>query len=169
MKKQDLQVIGATEYVVINDQYFDIPAKIDTGADSSAIWASNITLNQSGALEFCLFGPKSKFYTGERLTAKDYRAVMVKSSNGEKEVRYSTKLTLKMKDRTIKTTFTLANRERNHFPVLIGRRTIKNKFIVDVSESAITRRPIVTSHKLNSELSKDPHKFHQKYQPGKEN
>ena len=41
------RIIGSTEYVEIAG-IKNIPAKIDTGADSSAIWASDINMEQDG-------------------------------------------------------------------------------------------------------------------------
>ena len=59
---QNLPVIGSTEFVEIFG-VSAVPAKIDTGADSSAIWASNIDMKEDGTLIFSLFGKKSPFYT----------------------------------------------------------------------------------------------------------
>ena len=44
--KTDLGIIGSTEYVEIAG-IKKVPAKVDTGADSSAVWASNISPNSS--------------------------------------------------------------------------------------------------------------------------
>jgi hypothetical protein len=61
------------------------------------------------------------------------------------------------------TTFTLANRTRNHFPVLIGRHTLEGKFLVDVSKSCVERPAAKKSVRLNQELRENPYEFHQKY------
>ena len=60
-----------------------VPAKIDTGASYSSIWASDIQMLPSGELEFTLFAPKSPLYTGERLRTRRYRAVRVRNSTGQ--------------------------------------------------------------------------------------
>ncbi|MBQ3452862.1 ATP-dependent zinc protease [Candidatus Saccharibacteria bacterium] len=161
-----LNIIGSTEYVEVAG-IKNIPAKIDTGADSSAIWASNINITGHGFLTFSLFDPKSPYYTGETLKTKDYVARSVRSSHGDTEVRYRVKLKLKIAGKTFLTNFTLANRSRNKFPVLIGRRTLHKKgFIVDVSKSSVKRSRSIASASLNKELQKDPHSFHQKYIKG---
>ena len=61
------------------------------------------------------------------------------------------------------TPFTLANRSRNNFPVLIGRRTLKNRFLVNVSKSSVKQPKTTTTTRLSQELRIDPHEFHQKY------
>lgn len=154
-----LRIIGSTEYVSIAGVK-NVPAKIDTGADSSAIWASNINIRGDHVLTFTLFDESSQLYSGEVIEQKHYKVKVVRSSNGEKEIRYCVKLPLELSGRKISATFTLADRSKNNFPVLIGRRAIKNKFLVDVSKTAIERKPGVVSPKLNAELEKNPHAFH---------
>ena len=160
------KMVGSTEYVEIAG-IKDIPAKIDTGADSSAIWASNINVTSDGELEFSLFDQKSPFYTGEILRTKEFVARSVRSSHGNTQVRYRVELELKIAGESFLANFTLANRSRNKFPVLIGRRTLRYKgFIVDVSHSSVKRSRLKTSKKLNQELKEDPLRFHQKYIKG---
>jgi len=158
----DLPVLGSTEYVSVAS-ISRVPAKIDTGADSSAIWASALDVSKSGVLSFCLFGPSSEFYTGERLETRDYRVKVVRSSNGDEEIRYRVELPLTLGGRTIRANFTLADRSKNNFPILIGRRTLKGKFLVDVSSASVKKTPNPRSVGLNQELAADPYEFHQKY------
>jgi hypothetical protein len=48
-------------------------------------------------------------------------------------LRYKTKLSIRVKGRLIKATFTLSDRSQKTYPVLLGRRLLKDKFIIDVS------------------------------------
>jgi glutathione synthase/RimK-type ligase-like ATP-grasp enzyme len=130
---QPLAYVGNIEIVSLPEHGLDnVFAKIDTGADSSAIWASNIS-EKDGELCYTLFGPSSHLYSGNEIKTRKYSLVTVKNSFGQKEVRYKVNLRLKMADRVILTRITLANRINNRFPILIGRRTLKGKFLVDVS------------------------------------
>ena len=155
-------IIGSTELIEVNG-IKNVPAKIDTGADTSAIWASDIDMKKDGTLVFSLFGPKSPFYTGQQFESTDYKARIVRSSHGDTQVRYRVKLPVKLGGRHFETTFTLANRSRNVFPVLIGRHTIEEGFLVDASVSKIERQKNPHSMRLNQELKKDPYAFHHKY------
>ena len=134
--EQEYVVIGSTEYVEIAG-IKDIPAKIDTGADTSSIWASQIDMDKDGILSFVLFDKKSPLYTGEKIKS--------------------------LGDKTFTTSFTLANRSRNNFPVLVGRHTLKHDFLVDVSINNVKRASNPKTPKLNQELQEDPFKFHRKY------
>ena len=161
-KQQPLSIVGSTEYVDIGDAR-GIPAKIDTGADTSSVWVSNIEMGEDGVLVFTLFDKKCPHYTGSRLKSTSYTAKVIRSSHGDSQIRYCVKLPLTIKGKTFETTFTLANRSRNHFPILIGRRTLKGKFLVDVSKTTISRQHNVESPKLNQKLKEDPQGFHEKY------
>ena len=151
-KDNGQNIIGSTEYVEIAG-IKNIPAKIDTGADSSAIWASDINMEEDGTLVFSLFGRKSPLFTGERLKTTDYRVKSIRSSHGDTQIRYRVKLPLKLGGKSFETVFTLANRSRHNFPVLIGRRTIKGEFLVDTSKTSVKQESSpTTTIRLNQEL-----------------
>ncbi len=136
MKKYDNDksaIIGRKTYVDFPSfNLNDVPAKVDTGADSSAIWASSI-IEQDGVVSFVLFDKESPFYTGEILHAADYTIVSVKNSFGATEFRYKVIILMRIEGRNIRVRFALANRSNSSHPVLIGRRTIQGKFLVDVA------------------------------------
>ena len=132
-----LTVIGRAERIDLVD--FDVtgvPSKVDTGADTSSMWASGIACNETtGELSFKLFNSVSEFYTGELITLKrgDYGVTRVASSNGHRQVRYTVKLHIRLHGRAVRTTFTLTDRSHRTYPVLLGRRLLHKKFLVDVS------------------------------------
>ncbi len=162
-----LEIIGSTEYVEVAGVK-NIPAKIDTGADSSSIWASHIVVDKDGSLSFVLFDEESPLYTGEVIKRQkdEYGVKLIRSGHGDERIRYRTKLDIKVHDHVINTTFTLSNRSRNNFPVLIGRRTLDGIFLVDVSKMSVKKKSNPGAKKLSHELEKDPYAFYQKY--GKE-
>lgn len=156
------EIIGNNTFIDVLD-YQKIPAKIDTGADSSAIWASDIDVTKDNILEFKLFAKGSPFYDGRVIRRHDFKAVITRSSHGNEKIFYRTHLSIKLKDRRIKVLFTLSDRSKNNFPVLIGRRTINNKFLVDVSKREIVMKKNPSTHHLNQKLKQNPYLFHQEY------
>ena len=127
--------IGSKEYISFpSADISDVPAKIDTGADSSSVWATDIREEQDGSLSFKLFGPGSRHYSGEVITADSFKITQVTNSFGQKEERYKVMLKTFIGGRLIKVNYTLADRSRNRYPVLIGRKTLHKRFIVDVSK-----------------------------------
>lgn len=112
---------------------FDVPAKIDTGAYRSSVWASDIN-EKDGVLTFKLLGPKSGQYSGKECSTKVFEVVEVENSFGQKENRYSVYLRVKLGSKTVKSNFTLADRSVKTYPVLIGRKLLKGRYLVDVAE-----------------------------------
>ena len=99
---QPLTHIGTTEVISLPEYSIDsVMAKIDTGADSSAIWASNIA-EIDGELRFTFFGPQSPHFNGLEIHTRKYSLVTVKNSFGQREVRYKVSLKLQIADKTIR-------------------------------------------------------------------
>ena len=109
-----------------------LPAKVDTGAYRSSIWATRIR-EQDGVLYFTLLGPKSEYYSGKEMSTTEFKVVEVENSFGHKQKRYSIFLRIRIGGKTVKSNFTLANRATKTYPALIGRKLLKNRFVVDVS------------------------------------
>lgn len=170
-------VVGATALVDVLAKrmdgsvarYLGLPAKVDTGAASSAIWASNIRMDEDGMLVFCLFDEASPFYTGEELRCEDYRVAIVRSSNGHEELRYKVMLTLVLEGKKVRASVSLADRGRNLYPILIGRRTLAGRFLVDVSQRGAEADGIKRKRELNlnKRMQENPNDFHMKYMKSK--
>jgi hypothetical protein len=121
------EVIGRAEIIEFSDlETTKVHARIDSGARTSAIWGNGHIEN--GKLVVFFFGDKSKLYYFE-----DFRQQAVASSNGHIENRYAIKLLVVVLGRKIRATFTIANRQSQVYPVLIGRNILRGKFIVDVN------------------------------------
>lgn len=165
MVKQEKTIIGRTAKVNFPaDNVRDVPAKIDTGADSSSIWASELHIDDEYNLHFVLFAKGSPFYTGVKHKTKQYKVRLVRSSNGTQQIRYSIKLTIVLGGRRVRGSFTLADRSQNIYPVLVGNRLLYRKFLVDVSRGTIrTEEQKTKSNTLNQELALDPKAFFEKY------
>ncbi len=127
-------VIGRAERVDFPAaEVFNVPAKIDTGAYRTSVWASDIR-EEDGVLKFKLMGPSSEHYSGKDCEVKKYEIVDVENSFGQKEQRYSIQFNVKVGHKTIRTNITLADRSKKTYPVLVGRKFLKGRFLVDVSE-----------------------------------
>lgn len=136
---RDKFVLGRYEAVNFPElSYEHVKAKVDTGAKSSAIHASNIReIKKDGKLVLrChLLGKRNKYWYFE-----DYNIITVKSSNGIKENRYVVSLKVQVFKRAYKTAFTLSNRISMNFPVLLGRKFLRKRYVVDVSEAYLGMR-----------------------------
>ncbi|MBR3353014.1 ATP-dependent zinc protease [Candidatus Saccharibacteria bacterium] len=157
-------IIGSSELIDIGKAK-QVPAKIDTGADSSSVWASHIRVTKDGVLHFRLFDEGSPFYTSKAYKRKEYKVAVVRSASGHEQIRYRAYLPVVVGGRRIKALFNLSDRSRNNFPVLIGRRTIAYKFIVDVSHNNTNIHPKKNPKTsiIQKRLNENPHEFHKKY------
>jgi hypothetical protein len=126
------KLIGQTELIDFPELNLErVAARIDTGAKTSAIWASNMEI-KDGILRFTLFDEASEYYTGDVLKTPVHHIRTIISSIGTKEDRYGVKLLILISGRRIRASFTLANRSLQTYPVLIGRNVLSGKFLVDV-------------------------------------
>ena len=127
------EIIGHTSAVTFPSLgATNISARVDTGAQTSAIWASYVK-EERGGLSVIFWGERSECYTGQKVFFPTFTQTTVVSSNGHSEDRYKVRLLVVVKGRKIRARFTLANRERQVYPVLVGRNILLNKFVVDVS------------------------------------
>lgn len=142
----DKTIIGKSDKADFFDwDLKEIPIKIDTGAYRSSIdscYAKVFKINKEKVLKYTLLNEDHPAYTGEIFETKEFKISKVKSSNGIKEERYivKSKITLFKNDYLVE--FSLSTRTDMKFPVLIGRKLLNNRFIVDTSK-------VNLSHKFN--------------------
>jgi hypothetical protein len=132
----DKQIIGRVEKISFPELGIkNVHAKVDTGADVSSIWATGIQ-ESDGVLKFKLLGKKSPHHTGRvvEIAHPHYLLTRIANSFGHKELRYVVKLSVVIGGKTLNGTFTLSDRSKKTYPILIGRKLLNRKFIVDVSK-----------------------------------
>ncbi len=161
----DKDIIGRETKVDFKNDATGVPAKIDTGADSSAIWASDIHIDDKNRLCFKLFDEDSPYYTGHEYKRKNYTVSRVKSASGDLTIKFKTHFSIKIKDKSIRASFGLCDRSTHTYPILIGRRTIAGKFLVDVTlhEDLVERQKPKVSISLNHQMQKDPQNFYNNF------
>jgi hypothetical protein len=111
----------------------NIHAKIDTGAYTCSLHCSSAQV-VNGKLEFVLLDEEHPEFTGMKFSFKKYTKREVKNSFGEAEMRFIIKTTIKIFDRRIRAEFSLSDREKLRFPVLLGRKILRDRFLVDVTK-----------------------------------
>ena len=108
----------------------NISIKIDTGAYTSSIHCDNIVEKEDQL--YCTFlDEEHPLYNGKEFIFKNYDIVFVKSSNGIIQKRYQVQSTIIIFDKSFKISLSLSARQEMRFPVLIGRKFLTKKFLVD--------------------------------------
>ncbi len=108
----------------------DIAIKMDTGAYTSSIHCNNIRENNN-VLKCTFLDEERPNYNHQLFTFEKYKITSVKSSNGIIQKRYEIKSTVEIFGKTYKISLTLSDRKEMRYPVLIGRKFLSKKFIVD--------------------------------------
>lgn len=134
-----LQIIGRRESIDLPDlQATHVIAKIDTGAFRTAIHCISCqTIYREGkeVLQaiFDLDGKGEKTFYFEQYSLKE-----IKSSFGQSEKRFCVRTRLRIGGRDIRSEVSLTDRSEMKYQVLIGRKTLLKKYLVDVNQVFVT-------------------------------
>lgn len=136
-RRKPKQIIGKRETVDFPELHIEgITAKIDTGAYTSTLHCYDIfveEVNGNRVLCFRVLDPSHTVFSDTEHCFPEFTQKKIKNSFGEVEKRYLIKTKIRIAGRVIKSIISLTDRGNMKYPVLIGRRLLKNKFIVDVS------------------------------------
>lgn len=136
-------VIGWREWVLL-PSLIDVPikAKVDTGARTSALHASGLTIVERKAGTFAVFEihPEQRSSVG----AREVRCLVlefrpVRSSDGRSEVRPVIRTPVIIGESRFSIEVTLTSRGDMGFRMLLGRSAVRRKFLLDPSRSFLSR------------------------------
>ncbi|MDJ1506484.1 RimK/LysX family protein [Cytophagaceae bacterium BD1B2-1] len=131
------QIIGRFDRIDLPDfGAMNIGAKIDTGAYSSAIHCSKIKLYKKKGkryISFHILDSHIPVIEHRRFITSRFRKKKVRSSSGHVEKRYFIETYIILFGEKLLVEFSLSDRENMRFPVLLGRKMLKNRFLVDVA------------------------------------
>jgi hypothetical protein len=117
----------------------NIHAKIDTGAYTSSLHCSRAEV-VNGRLEFVLLDDEHPEFTGMTFSADMFTERMVKNSFGVAEKRYVIQTAIQIFSETILAEFTLSDRDALRFPILLGRKILRDRFLIDVTKKNLSYR-----------------------------
>ncbi len=131
------KIIGRTEKVSFPDlDIFEIDAKVDTGAYTSSLHCHHIELvNGKKEVTFFVLDPSHPEFNKKKITHVISDIRNIRSSNGLTEERIVIKTIIRMCGEEYPVELSLSDRSEMRYPLLLGRKFIKNKFIVDVSKT----------------------------------
>lgn len=115
----------------------DIEVKIDTGAFTSSIHCKNVKV-ENNYLKCNFLDEKHPSYHEKEFIFDEYDVKVVKSSNGIAEPRYRIKTKILMFGKTYDIYLTLSDREEMRYPVLLGRKFLSKRFLVDINKTNLS-------------------------------
>ena len=133
LKRKELPVVGWRELVHLPELGLHaVPAKIDTGARTSSLHGEVLEEFERDGQKFVRFAVDfAQQHVRQICEAVHVDVRGITSSNGETQYRYVIKTPLKISDVEFRAEISLANRSDMRFPMLIGRSSLRRKFVVD--------------------------------------
>lgn len=126
-----------------------IAAKVDTGARTSVLHARDVVRVQGPGPPFIEFTPpllrrQDRVQTWETSGIRRVRAALideriVRSSSGKDETRYVVRTRVELCGDSFECEFSLTNRARLRFPLLLGRSALRGRFLIDVTRPRTTK------------------------------
>ncbi len=129
-------------------QLESIEVKIDTGAYTSSFHCHSIEVidvNGKENLRCFFLDPEHEQYDNKEIIFAQFSKKKVRTSNDMMEERYSVITTIKLFEIISQIELTLTERGNMRFPVLLGRKFISKKFIVDSARKNLSARKIKIS------------------------
>jgi len=135
-----MQILGRSDRVNLPGLgLINIHAKIDTGAFTCSLHCSRAEV-VNGQLEFVLLDDEHPEFTGMKFVFKEFTERDVKNSFGVAERRYVINTTVKIFDEEILAEFSLSDRDALRFPILLGRKILRDRFLIDVTKKNLSYR-----------------------------
>ncbi|MGB0917453.1 MAG: ATP-dependent zinc protease [Flavobacteriales bacterium] len=132
-----MKIIGRTDKADFPElDLKNVPIKVDTGAYTSSIHCHHIKeveIDGERLVEFELLDPSHNLYQDRVFRTKNFKQKKVKSSFGDSEERYIVTTEITLFGEVYSIDLSLSERSNMKYPILMGRRFLKKKFVVDTS------------------------------------
>lgn len=129
----DLKVIGRLEYVDFPELGIsELEAKVDTGAYTSSLHCSEIIVKDD-MVRFIVLDDAHPSFEGKWFTLPIEKFTTVKSSNGQTQERVVVRTQMRILGEEFDIFLTLTNRKDMKYPVLLGRKFLQKKYLVNVN------------------------------------
>ena len=139
-KKREKKVVGWKEQVALPDlKIKSVIAKIDTGANVATIDAADIKFVTRKDVKYVKFTVKKRNNTVRKTSAPLAGFKRIRSSNGDVERRHYIKTDILMDGITKNIELTLTDRGPMDYTMLIGRKALGRRWIVNPSISFMTK------------------------------
>ena len=127
-------VFGWVEHAFLEGPELELRAKLDTGAKTSSLSAVDIERFERDGEEWVRFDiPIPESDRQIELERPVYRNVLIKDRDGSSNRRPVVRLVTCLGPHKVEAQYSLADRTGFHYPILIGRRVLKDVGLVDAS------------------------------------
>lgn len=148
------ETLGFVEWLVMNDTSVRLKARLDTGAKTSSLHAVNVEGFKKGEEEWVKFqlplGDHEDQPSEGKIEHEDvilefelpvHRTVLIKRKSAPSQRRYVVKMDFCIAGTNHETQFSLTDRGNFKYPVLLGRRFMRDdNILIDSADSFIAER-----------------------------
>ncbi len=134
---------------------YDVPAKVDSGAYRNAIHAADIRVEGEELVCTLLGGHPVCESLGHEFRTPEFKEVKIANSFGHREVRYEIKLRVKLGPKVFMSSFSLANRSKKIYPILLGRKLLNGRFLVDTDRTSINRVELKQKYNIDFPIDEE--------------
>ncbi|MEQ9518767.1 MAG: RimK/LysX family protein [Parvibaculum sp.] len=132
-------IAGWVEHVTLPSFDRLIIARLDTGAKTSSIYATDLVVEERDGRSWVSFTvPGDENGEELRLEKRVRRSVLIKRGTDEYDRRYVVDMEVCFNGHTYKTQVNLADRAHLNYPMLLGRRFLRNVALVHSGKTFIT-------------------------------
>jgi hypothetical protein len=139
------RVIGWREWVQLPDLgVVEMKAKVDTGADNSSLHAFNVERIERNGAEYVRFEIHPKQRSKKPTIHCEAPLVMekkVKNPGGRTELRPVIRTRVVVAGEELEALVNLTSRDEMGFRMLLGRRAVRSRFVIDPGRSYLGPRP----------------------------
>ena len=141
-----IEFLSANSTVIGRYDRIDLPqlklknlrVKVDTGAKTSSLHCMYIKKTVDGKVEFDVLDKTHEKYKDQKYIMPIKRIASVRSSNGMVEKRYVISTEVIIFGKSYDVEFTLRDRKKMSYPILLGREFLEKDFIVDVRKKNLS-------------------------------
>lgn len=135
------KIIGRLELIDIPTlNLTKVPAKIDTGAYRGSIHATDIKVVEEDGkevLKFKVLDESHPEYEDKVYTFDKFKIHKFRNTGTEYHERYVVTLEIEIVGEKLEVELSLSDRKDLRYPILLGRRALKKKFLIDVDQKNI--------------------------------
>jgi hypothetical protein len=135
----DKTVVGWIENVTVNSEPMILPAKVDTGAQTSSLHCDCITPIEKDGEQWVQFGITGLDGKSVRLRRKVERIARIKTHKGESSERMVVRIGVCLANTYREVEVTLVDRSKYQYAMLVGRNFLEGQFIVDPGATNLTQ------------------------------
>ncbi len=132
-KADNEPVLGHEEKARLFPGNIEVPARIDTGATTNSLYGVDTEVFEKNGEEFVRFTFIDHNDKAHKMSRPLIDKITVTQASGE-QTRYVVEMGLCVGDYYEETRFTLADRSKMTFPILVGRNYLDNSLLVSSSD-----------------------------------